>query len=208
SIGMAVDMGAVGEPAPSTPPVRRHSPAAIVRLKSTEKLAELPQRSSGSRGDAQPEGLRLRTGAFRAEVMVDSVAPGEQLVVSAAVDCILSSPSAGDEKYWAQIRYAYRMLSDSIGSELALSEAVNRGQTVLEPIFRDAILAQEVDRVNAVTMLAVLRELVTRADGETQTSRHAVDDPTVALAPKRPRQDEFWEQTGEEGRASEHEVNE
>ncbi|CAE8722552.1 unnamed protein product, partial [Polarella glacialis] len=123
-------------------------------------------------------------------------------------DSILSSPSAGDEKYWAQIRYAYRMLSDSIGSELALSEAVNRGQTVLEPIFRDAILAQEVDRVNAVTMLAVLRELVTRADGETQTSRHAVDDPTVALAPKRPRQDEFWEQTGEEGRASEHEVNE
>lgn len=88
-----------------------------------------------------------------------------QPVVLETADRILSR-ARGDEKYWAQICHAHDLVSNCVGTELAMTEAMSRGESVLEPIFRDALEAQEMDRLNAVTMLAVLRELVTLSDGE------------------------------------------
>lgn len=98
--------------------------------------------------------------------------------MSSAVDTIWSH-CAGDEKYWSQIRYAHSLLVNSIGSEIAMDEAVSRSESVLGPIFRDAIEAQEADRLNAVQMLAVLRELVTRCHGENAAAVRA----RIAAAP-------------------------
>ncbi|CAE7593033.1 DGAT2 [Symbiodinium natans] len=72
---------------------------------------------------------------------------------------------------------------ESIGTELVLNEASMHGpEVVLEPLLREAIDAQEADRMSAITMLAILRELVTRLDGEAlghDSRGHMLDLPAT-----------------------------
>lgn len=72
-----------------------------------------------------------------------------------------------DAKYWAQIRSAYQLLVESISSELAMSEAVAKNETILEPLLGDAIEEQRSERLSAAAMLEVLEALVTE-HGATQ----------------------------------------
>eukprot|EP00439_Symbiodinium_sp_Y106_P076789 s955_g15.t2 len=86
----------------------------------------------------------------------------------------------GDAKYWVQIRSAQRLLMRSIGTELVLNEASLRGpEVVLEPLLREAIDAQEADRMSAITMLGILNELVTRLDGEALDQHHFRGQPVA-----------------------------
>lgn len=187
--------------APSTPPMRqspgtptrRPSRGAIFRRHSTGKLKEpaparrrlglsrqLLARAPESEHHRQhQESSAAMSGAEAAAgEPVASMSSDADLAMSSAADTIWLR-CAGDEKYWSQIRYAHALLVNSIGSEIAMDEAVSRSESVLGPIFRDAIEAQDADRLNAVQMLAVLRELVTRCHGETASAVRA----RVAAAP-------------------------
>jgi len=155
----------MGDASPSTPP-RARSPTAMLRIKSSEKLVAAPSTKRNVRS-------QLELG--NEELAISSAA--EPAVVAAAVDRMLSR--CGDEKYWSQICHAHGLLTRSIGTELTLNEAVSRGEHVLEPIFREAIEAQEVDRLNAMAMLAILRELVTRHNSD-------VTDTRITSAPSLP----------------------
>lgn len=107
-------------------------------------------------------------------------------VVTSAADRLYQHHRS-DDKYWAQIRYAQQLLCRSIGTELAINEASR--QQVLEPLFRDALDAQEADRMSAITMMSVLNELVTRMDGEMLQRRASSPAPvTPKNAGKRARQ--------------------
>eukprot|EP00930_Biecheleria_cincta_P046080 TRINITY_DN3177_c0_g1_i1.p1 TRINITY_DN3177_c0_g1~~TRINITY_DN3177_c0_g1_i1.p1 ORF type:complete len:359 (+),score=72.71 TRINITY_DN3177_c0_g1_i1:25-1101(+) len=176
---------------PGTPPgtpTRRKSPGAIFRRQSTGKLEEparARRRLASSRqllaGASVSEHRQASSAAMsRAEATarepVASMPSDTGLAISSAVDTMWLR-CAGDDKYWAQIRYAHALLVNSIGSEIAMDEAVSRSESVLGPIFQDAIAAQEADRLNAVEMLAVLRELVTRCNGETAMAVRAAAAP-------------------------------
>eukprot|EP00440_Ansanella_granifera_P043217 gb/GFBE01046851.1/.p1 GENE.gb/GFBE01046851.1/~~gb/GFBE01046851.1/.p1 ORF type:complete len:325 (+),score=44.03 gb/GFBE01046851.1/:1-975(+) len=175
---------------PSTPTRRR----PLLRMESTEKLVDT---KGVSRGGAMSAELLLASAASQPEVRASEPEP----IVSVAADRIWAR-CAGDEKYWAQIRYAHSLLANSIGTELSMNEAVSRGEAVFEPLFRDAIDGQEADRLNAMTMLAVLRELVTRCDGEVAAARRealeALAPSLPAVVGKRPHPDDDEETYDEE----------
>lgn len=141
-----------------------------MRIESTEKLDAPRSRAKyGSPPAARQSRIAVaaphRATASTAAAILHTEAESSEPVVAETVDRILTR-ARGDEKYWAQICHAHELLSHCVGTELAMTEAMSRGESVLEPIFRDALEAQEMDRLNAVTMLAVLRELVTHSDGE------------------------------------------
>lgn len=112
-------------------------------------------------------------------------------------DLIINSSfvQSGDEKYWAQIQGCYQLLMDSLGSELALAEAMRNCRGMLEPILRDAVGAQELDRLSAVAMLELLRELVAQADVASAASHISLVSGPSIMAPdthgKRHRGDEL-----------------
>jgi len=174
----------MGDASPSTPP-RARSPTAMLRIKSSEKLVAAPSTKRNVRS-------QLELG--NEELAISSAA--EPAVVAAAVDRMLSR--CGDEKYWSQICHAHDLLTRSIGTELTLNEAVSRGEHVLEPIFREAIEAQEVDRLNAMAMLAILRELVTRHNADvTDTRITSAPSLPLSLVAKRVRPGEEEEEERE-----------
>jgi len=174
----------MGDASPSTPP-RARSPTAMLRIKSSEKLVAAPSTKRNVRS-------QLELG--NEELAISSAA--EPAVVAAAVDRMLSR--CGDEKYWSQICHAHGLLTRSIGTELTLNEAVSRGEHVLEPIFREAIEAQEVDRLNAMAMLAILRELVTRHNSDvTDTRITSAPSLPLSLVAKRVRPGEEEEEERE-----------
>jgi len=159
----------------------------MLRIKSSEKLVAAPSTKRIMR--SQPE---LRN---EEELAISSAA--EPAAVAAAVDRMLSR--CGDEKYWSQICHAHDLLTRSIGTELTLNEAVSRGEHVLEPIFREAIEAQEVDRLNAMAMLAILRELVTRHNADVADMRiTSASSLPLSLAGKRLRPDEEEERESQD----------
>eukprot|EP00931_Biecheleriopsis_adriatica_P090470 TRINITY_DN64447_c0_g1_i1.p1 TRINITY_DN64447_c0_g1~~TRINITY_DN64447_c0_g1_i1.p1 ORF type:complete len:316 (-),score=54.56 TRINITY_DN64447_c0_g1_i1:43-990(-) len=175
--------GMAREASPSTP--RRYkSQSAMLRATSTDKL-EAPHKGRGvGAGGTEPGGLSAQhlTSATQnnSAHVPNATGLASDSVVSHAVGQLWSA-CAGDEKYWAQIQYAHSLLTKSIGTELAMSEAVSRTEEVLEPIFKDVILAQQEERLNAATMLAVLRELVVLSDGEgAAATREAISSTNAA----------------------------
>lgn len=190
--------------APSTPKSRK-SPGSIFRRNSTGKLSEpAPAR----RRLIVPEQLLLESESHgrRQESSGAEAAAREPVAsrptvtspaISSAVDTIWSR-GAGDEKYWSQVRHAHALLASSIGSELAMSEAVSRNESVLGPIFKDAIEAQEIDRLSAAEMLTVLHELMTRCDCETAAAVRARVTAAAAPLRKRSRHEDESDTEGEE----------
>jgi len=136
-------------PSPSTPRQRR-----LPRMESSEKLDD----PSKARPRRAPMPRILGSPAVQ-----DTRSQHTEVITSAADH--LWTRHTGDEKYWAQIRNAQQLLFRSIGTELSLSEAASPNE-VLEPLLRDAIQAQQADRLSATTMLGILNELVSRLDGE------------------------------------------
>ncbi|CAE7393291.1 OXA1 [Symbiodinium microadriaticum] len=167
-------------PAPCTPPRRRPWHRAC----SSEKLVDTRKAP------------RARTEAPAMASIHDSPSAGSEEVTSAA-DCLWQRHH-GDAKYWVQIRSAQRLLMRSIGTELVLNEASLRGpEVVLEPLLREAIDAQEADRMSAITMLGILNELVTRLDGEALDQHHFRGQPMAECEATPPRvskraRDDLW----------------
>ncbi|CAE7682924.1 DGAT2 [Symbiodinium sp. CCMP2456] len=168
-------------PAPCTPPRRR----AWHRACSSEKLVDTRKAP------------RARAEAPAMASIHDSPSAGSEEAVTSAADCLWQRHH-GDAKYWVQIRSAQRLLMRSIGTELVLNEASLRGpEVVLEPLLREAIDAQEADRMSAITMLGILNELVTRLDGEALDQHHFRGQPvaefeaTPLRVSKRAR-DDLW----------------
>lgn len=81
----------------------------------------------------------------------------------------MKSRAESDEVYWEQIKSAYELLTNSTQTELALREAVDRNERIISALFRGAIEAQETDRLSALVMLNILRELV--AEGNRSDNR-------------------------------------
>jgi hypothetical protein len=160
------------ESSPRTPPARRRSSALLQKAKSTEKIA-LPE-SQRLRPDFLPVDRWSRPEPAEESSTVSSTPEVADDVVISTVDRLMHHGSA-DEKYWSQIRYAYRLLSESISAQL--EEQV--GRAVAERVFREVISSHEVDRLNALTMLAVLRELVSRSDAEMIASTRPPTFPAV-----------------------------
>lgn len=177
---------APGSPMPSTPP-RRDRQGSFRRVESSEKLPSprrfrrVPLGLEGG-GRSPPRGpVPVMPFASSAESSSSSgPAPTLSPAAAAPAPAVLGdevdapmvdvqqmrSRADGDEKYWAQIKFAHQLLSDSTCTELRLTEVVASNRTVFEPLFSEAIAAQESDRLSAVTMLRVLRQLVAEMDAE------------------------------------------
>lgn len=88
---------------------------------------------------------------------------------------------SGDEKYWAQVRFAHRLLAGSARTEMALREKVRSNFSIFEPLLGDAVGAQEADRLSAIEMLRILECLVAEEDALRLAARAQVS--LAAAAP-------------------------
>jgi len=190
---------APGSPVPSTPPRRVRQPA-LQRVESMEKLPS-PRRFrrgswgwEGSAGSPSPPPSSAiipplpsitAVSAVAASSTADATADNEEMVDIQQMRLRADS----DAKYWAQIKYAHQLLMDSTCTELALEEVAASNRAVLEPLFSEAIAAQEMDRLSAVAMLRVLRQLVAEMDSELCRQR-ALASSTVRLEHEAPVREE------------------
>mmetsp|Transcript_78994 Transcript_78994/g.209764 ORF Transcript_78994/g.209764 Transcript_78994/m.209764 type:complete len:321 (-) Transcript_78994:131-1093(-) len=181
---------APGSPVPSTPP-RRNRQSCLMRVESSEKLPSprrllrRPESLEGSRSPSRGLPLPLllavpplpatggsgsSSGAASSSLPLAafSAAPAEEAMVDIQQ---MRSRVEGDDKYWAQIKFAYQLLAESTSTELRLAEVAASHRSELEPLFRDAIAGQEADRLSAVAMLRVLRQLVAETDAEVARRR-------------------------------------
>mmetsp|Transcript_50122 Transcript_50122/g.92513 ORF Transcript_50122/g.92513 Transcript_50122/m.92513 type:complete len:266 (+) Transcript_50122:48-845(+) len=143
-----------GEAQPSTPKQRRH----VQRTYSFEKLPSVPRKRQRS-----PDMPRAVSSSLQhPPASVDFLAGLPEGLEHGVAE--MQSRANSDIKYWAQIVSAHRLLSGSASSELKLREAAAMNETLLLPLFANAIEEQSIERMNATVMLQVLEQLVVDKD--------------------------------------------
>mmetsp|Transcript_142846 Transcript_142846/g.444234 ORF Transcript_142846/g.444234 Transcript_142846/m.444234 type:complete len:332 (-) Transcript_142846:28-1023(-) len=177
-----------GSPAPSTPPRRARQPC-IRRVESAEKLPS-PRRfrrgSFGLEGAVGPHLAAVPPPLPASAAVAPALRPQPPPLPAAAAPAPeesreqaivdvqqMRSRAGADAKYWAQIKFAHQLLMDSTCTELALEEAAAGHRDVLDTLFREAIAGQQADRLSAVAMLRVLRQLVSELEAELARGRPA-----------------------------------